>query len=934
MRPFARLALNLIVVAVILLSLCHASQVGAQQDPNQFIAKLVSQMTPDAKVGQLFIVAFPGTSTDVGSAVRDLVLNYHVGGVVLSAANGNIVNSSYAPTQVATLTSSLQNLARAAANVPDVGGRTTPFIPLFVALDEGGNGLPRTQLTGGMTPLPSLMALGATWKPDDAAAVGKVVGAELAAVGANMLLGPSLDVLDASNPYDAGVNVFGGDPYWVGVMGQNYVRGLHAGSENRVAAVLTNFPGQGSAPDADGVVDKSLAELQNVELVPFISMLQPAAGEPQALADALMTSHMRYRGFDGNIRVRTAPISVDPQAMQELLALPEVKTWRDTAGGSGVLVSGSLGAPLIRQYYDPRGVNFPAQKIALDALQAPNDVLVLSDFGSTNSWSDQLSNIKSVIEFFQEKYSTDLAFQARVDDAVARILRLKVRLYPGFDPGSVIVDPATVTSIVGGSRATTLQVAQDALTLLSPSTAVSGKPSSVPSPQDSVLIFTDDRLYKECSACQARPLLATDALQQSIVRLYPTQVDPARIVSMSYISLTTFLNGAPAGPGPDVGAAINAANWIIFAALDTDPAVPQSAALQQLMAQRPNLLTNKKVVVLLFDTPLELDPDIVSKATAVYALYSRTEPFVEVAARAIFGDVTPKGDPPVSVNAIHYQLILQTQPDPNQIIQILPGEAPKDMAATPTPVTVKAGDTLKLHTSVILDRNGHPVPDGTEVTFSRTFSQSAELAPLVANTQNGMATVSFVLDRNGPLRVRASSDPAMTSVTLQLTVAEQPSEPKIVYPPTPTVQPTVTVTSTPAPTETPTPTPTPSPQDQGSVRRVGWRDLLMALAGVFVTGGAGYGTQRVRKRREADTDVVSRALQGGLWSVIAGLTGYVLYGLGAPGCEWVRATFGEWAALFVVVVFGAIPVLIVLVQSQISRAHSWAELGVRDSGRR
>ena len=439
MRTRARYVLNLVVVATLLLSLGRTMPARAQEDPEKLIPKIIAQMTPEAKVGQLFVVAFPGTNATIGSDIGDLILNYHVGGVALSTANGNIVNSTETPTQTASLVAALQNLARTAANTPGAGGRVTPFIPLFVALEQSGNGLPYTQLTGGMSPLPSPMALGATWKPEDTFNVGKVVGTELAAVGVNLLLGPSLDVLDKPHAADAGVNVFGGDPYWVGVMGQNYVRGLRAGSQGRVAAVLAHFPGQGGATEAGDEVERSLEQLKGVELMPFLSTLQPVAGEPRALADALMTSHMRYRGFTGNIRQRTAPLSLDAQAMQSLLALPEVKAWRDAGG---VLVSGSLGDPLIRRYYDPQVLTFPAQRAALDALQASNDVLVLSDFGATGAWAEQLANIKSTIKFFQDKYSTDLTFQARVDDALARILRLKVRLYPGFDPASVIVNPA------------------------------------------------------------------------------------------------------------------------------------------------------------------------------------------------------------------------------------------------------------------------------------------------------------------------------------------------------------------------------------------------------------------------------------------------------------------------------------------------------------
>jgi len=911
MRTFARCALNIIVVLVLLLSLGRVSPARAQDDPNKFLAQLIAQMTPEATVGQLFVVAFPGTDTSTTSDISDLILNYHIGGVVLSANNGNIVNSANTPTQVATLTASLQGLARAATNVAGTGGRTSPYIPLFIALEQDGNGPPNAPLSGGMTPLPSAMSLGATWKGEDAAAVGKVVGTELGAVGVNLLIGPSLDVLDAPHPSTAepGVNVFGGDPYWVSVMGQNYVRGLHAGSP-RVAAVFEHFPGQGSLAEAGDEVDKSLEELKKVELVPFLSVVQPAAGEPRALADALMTSHVRYRGFDGNIRTRTAPISVDAQAMLALLALPEVKAWRESGG---VLVSSPLGAPLIRRYYAPQTMSFPAQRVAQDALQAGNDVLVLSDFGLTGSWSEQLANIKSTIKFFQEKYATDLTFKALVDNAVARILRLKVRLYPGFDSTTVIVNPAAVPAAVGPSRATALQVAQDALTLLAPSAAtLAEKPLSVPTPQDSILIFTDDRPYKECANCPARPLVATDALQQAITRLYPGRVDAARIASLSFGNLSAFLSGTVPAGSPDVGGALGAANWVVFAALNTDPASPQSAVLKQLVAQRPNLLASKKVIIFAFDVPYDLEPDVIAKATAVYALYGRTDPFIEVAARALFGEAKSQGSPPVNVDAIHYQLIVQTEPNPSQIIRLFIGEAPKEPAATPVPVAIKVGDTLQLRTGAIVDRNGHPVPDGTQVTFTRTFSQNVELPPLVAPTRNGVATASFVLDRIGPLRVRALSEPAMTSVTLLLTVAEQPSEPRTILPPPPTSQPTATATSTPAPTPTSSPTPAPVTTSRtGAPRRVGWGDLMMAVAGVVITGGAGYWMQRTRKHHgKTNADVLARAGQVGLWSVLAGLAGYVLYGVGAPGADLARAVFGGWAALLVAVVCGAVPVIV------------------------
>ena len=80
------------------------------------------------------------------------------------------------------------------------------------------------------------------------------------------------------------------------------------------------------------------------------------------------------------------------------------------------------------------------------------------------------------------------------------------------------------------------------------------------------------------------------------------------------------------------------------------------------------------------------------------------------------------------------------------------------------------------------------------------------------------------------------------------------------------------------------------------------------MLGVIVMGGAGFWVQRGRKR-ESDLDTLARAVRWALWSVVAGLAGYVLYGMGVPGSAIVRATFGTWTALFVVVIFGAIPMV-------------------------
>src|SRR3989304_6122173 len=91
------------------------------------------------------------------------------------------------PPQVAPLTASLQSLAARSSTPVQPGTQATPFIPLFVAMEQDGGGPAYSQITSGLTPQPSPMAIGATWNPDIAKEMGRIVGSELSAIGVNFL---------------------------------------------------------------------------------------------------------------------------------------------------------------------------------------------------------------------------------------------------------------------------------------------------------------------------------------------------------------------------------------------------------------------------------------------------------------------------------------------------------------------------------------------------------------------------------------------------------------------------------------------------------------------------------------------------------------------------------------------------------------------------
>ena len=159
----------------------------------------------------MVLVTFTGSDASAGTQIHDLVANHHVGGVVLLAGNDNFAGGEETLNQSLGLNRQLQlirwSLSQPLPPAPPTATLTSTvpaapltFIPLFVGLPQEGDGAPLDQLNGGVTTLPSMMALGATWNALLAQQVGNVMGSELRALGINLLLGPSLDVMEAPHP--------------------------------------------------------------------------------------------------------------------------------------------------------------------------------------------------------------------------------------------------------------------------------------------------------------------------------------------------------------------------------------------------------------------------------------------------------------------------------------------------------------------------------------------------------------------------------------------------------------------------------------------------------------------------------------------------------------------------------------------------------------
>lgn len=865
--------IRVFLLSFLCMSLLPKSVQAQPPVPPAAVRLLLDSMTPEERVGQLFLVSFSGTDTGPESQIYDLVARHHVGGVVLTSRGDNFSGEDTI-NQAHSLIENLQNIEwNASANFSEGSGERLAYAPLLIGISQEGDSYPTDQLWSGLTPLPSQMAIGATWNTERAKDVGEVQGTELSAIGFNLFLGPSLDVLEdpSTSGHDLGARVFGGDPFWVGEMARAYVAGLHKGSSERMLVVAEHFPGAGGTDrlpeDEISTVRKSLEQLKQVELTPFFAVTGNAE-TAESEVDGLLVSHVRYQGFQGNIRATTRPISLDQQALSQILALPEFSNWY-TDGG--LLVSDELGTAAVRDFYISNGGQFIARIAARDAFLAGNDLLYLGDIKSDDA-PDSYTTIVRMLEFFTQKYQEDPAFAQRVDSSVTRILTAKLDLYKNFTLANVVFPVGAVN--FGASTDVTFSVARNSATLISPELQdVTSILPAPPQPNERIVFLTDALSAAQCSVCSPQPILAADALQSAVLKLYGpqsgNQVEEFRLKSYSLENLLAMLDK------PDenqfVVDDLTAADWIVISI--TDAAKGQPDLISRFLRERSDLLLNKNLVLFSFGAPYYFDTTTLSKFSAYYALYSKQPQFVDVAVRLLFQELTPVGASPVSVSSVGYDLIKVMSPDPAQIIPISldlpPAPASSDSSTTPeaTPIPLfRIGDTIAIRTGIIRDNNGHSVPDGTVVMFSMllTGEGGGILQQVEAETVQGVARASFGLDKPGLLEIRVASEPAVISEVLQLDVSQSGA-----------VAVTVVV---PELTKSPEPTPTavvvepvdPYITKDGFPRLSAW---ILSMILVFLGAGVLFGMSSQFIRRTS-------AIRWSLGTLLGGLLGYNLLALG------------------------------------------------------
>ncbi|MGA5216478.1 glycoside hydrolase family 3 protein [Streptomyces cinereoruber] len=364
-------------------------QAAPERYDDRRLRRIVDRMSLEEKVGQLFVMRVYGHSAtapdqaDVDAnlaeigvrTAAELVARYHVGGIIYFTWAHNTRD----PHQIADLSNGIQQAALA---------QPTP-VPVLISTDQEHGIVCRVGEPA--TLLPGAMALGAGRSHADARRAAEIAGAELAALGIRQNYAPVADVnVNPANPV-IGVRSFGSDPRAVAGLVAAQVKGYQRAG---VAATSKHFPGHGdTAVDSHyglPTITHTREQWEELDAPPFRSAI--AAG-----IDSIMTAHIVVPALDP---------SEDPATLSRPILTGIL---RERLGYDGVVVTDALGMEGVRTKYGDERVPVLALKAGVDQLLNPPKLDV--------AWNAVLNAVR-----------TGELTEARLDESILRILRLKAKL--------------------------------------------------------------------------------------------------------------------------------------------------------------------------------------------------------------------------------------------------------------------------------------------------------------------------------------------------------------------------------------------------------------------------------------------------------------------------------------------------------------------------
>ena len=376
----------------------NRSSVSAAKDSSQLSPKaILEKMTLEQKLAQMLMPSVRDETgggqhlTKLTPASRAAIEKYGFCGYLFFSQNCQSIE------QMTELTSSMQRAA--------VDEESTVRIPLLLSVDQEGGRIERIR-SGSLTP--GNMALGASWDATAAETVADVIGREMKSVGFNVDYAPVMDI--NNNPANPVINLrsFGGNPQAVADMGTAFIRGLQGAG---VIATMKHFPGHGdtSSDSHTGLplIDKSLPELQDNELIPFQAGID-------AGADMIMTAHIEFPQIEKDTYLSKhtgRKVFLPATLSDDILA----GVLREKMGFDGVIITDAIKMGAIREHFDLVDAAELAINAGVDIIMNPGDITTEAHIAALDQYIQELA----------ARVRSGSISEETVDRAVLRILKLK-----------------------------------------------------------------------------------------------------------------------------------------------------------------------------------------------------------------------------------------------------------------------------------------------------------------------------------------------------------------------------------------------------------------------------------------------------------------------------------------------------------------------------
>lgn len=347
----------------------HHISVVATKPPKQLtIPEMVGGMSLDEKIGQMIFAGIEGTSSN--AEAERLVRDYKVGGIILNGEN-------------------ITTPSKTVEYINDLKARNSiNKVPLFFGIDQEGGRI--TKLPGDLRAIPTNLEIGKMNDPAFSFELGTVLGKLVKAYGFNINFAPVLDV--NSNPDNPviGDRSFSANPDVVSTLGIQTMKGIQ--SEN-IIATIKHFPGHGDTSVDSHLelptVNKSLAQLEDLELIPFKSAIDEGA-------DMVMVAHILLPKLD-----QKYPSSMSKAIMTELL--------RKQLEFDGVIITDDMTMDAIAGNYD-------IGNAAVRSVKAGSDIVMVAH---------DYDKMIHVIEELKKAVEQGDISEERINESVTRILQLK-----------------------------------------------------------------------------------------------------------------------------------------------------------------------------------------------------------------------------------------------------------------------------------------------------------------------------------------------------------------------------------------------------------------------------------------------------------------------------------------------------------------------------